>query len=257
MLINHESPLFLLEESFKFNDYEYILPLFWDIEEYRNHFIKAKQRGRFIILDNGLFEGKLEDKEKLLQIYEEINPDVLISPDSWNNARETWNLYQEWKNIVDPSKLMGVIQASTVWDARYLYTQFEEDGIKYIGFNHLGRFYNDCSTHSNPYFRKTLGRINFFHDFIKLNDNIHHHLLGVNLAEELKYQLDIPQIKSVDTSNPIALAFEGKSYLDDIQEKPKINIEHMMKSDLDEENKQKIITKALDNIYYFRTKYTL
>jgi len=249
MLISHEVPLALLEESFEFNDYDYCLPMFWKHEEYRNHFIKAREKGRFIILDNGLFEGKLEDKDTLLEIVKVIDPDVVISPDAWNDYKTTLEHYMEWKEIIDPDKLMVVIQAEHGHQARLMYEVLTDNGVKYIGFNHLGAFYDDFGIHPNPSLRKTLGRINFLHS-LELNDQVHHHLLGTNLAEEFKYY-DLPQIKTIDTSNPVILAYENKDYLLPHINKPETKMESIMDVELGEDQK----IKMLNNIKYFRKYY--
>lgn len=254
MIVSHEVPLMLLEDSFEFNDYDYCLPLFWENEQYRDHFIKAREKGRFIILDNGLFEGQLESTEKLLKIIEIIQPDVVISPDAWNDAETTWRHYQKWKNIIDPDKLMVVLQANTKEEATNLYYKLVEDGVKYIGFNHLGKFYDDFSNHSNHSLRKTLGRIEFTHS-LKLNNNVHHHLLGTNLAEEFKYQQDLPQIKSLDTSNPVVLAFENQVYTIDITEKPKTKMEHIMSYDFSEHAQKVFTSLAKYNIKQFKQNF--
>ena len=44
MKISHEVPSFLLEESFKFNDFDYLLPLFWKYPEYQEHFKNAREQ---------------------------------------------------------------------------------------------------------------------------------------------------------------------------------------------------------------------
>lgn len=249
MLISHEVPLMLLEESFNFNDYDYCLPMFWKHEEYRNHFIKAREKGRFIILDNGLFEGKIEAKETLLEIIEAINPDVVISPDAWNDYKTTLENFMEWKDIINPDKLMVVLQAENGHQAQVMYDVLANEGIKYIGFNHLGAFYDDFAVHPNSSLRKTIGRINFLHK-LELSNDVHHHLLGTNLAEEFKYY-DLPQIKTADTSNPVILAYENKDYLLPQINKPKTKMESIMDMELDESQ----MVKMLNNIKYFRNYF--
>ena len=97
MKVSHEIPLELLEKSFEFNDYDYFLPTFATNEQYLNHFIEARKRDRFIIMDNGLFENDLKDEETLLYYYEMIQPDVFITPDSWNDSDTTFDNYKKWK----------------------------------------------------------------------------------------------------------------------------------------------------------------
>lgn len=215
--VSHECPLSMLEKSFEFNDYDYCLPTFLHHKKYWDHFIEARKRGRFIIMDNGLFEGEVLDEKTLLHAYETIQPDVFITPDSWNDSDITFDNYKQWKTKVDPNKIMVVLQAQTMFEAEDLYEKLVEDGVKYIGFNHLGQFYDDYSTHSHTETRKTLGRIEFI-TYMKatnrLSKDVHHHLLGCNQASEFKYypSFMFPEIKTLDTSNPVTLAFEGIDY---------------------------------------------
>ena len=78
MKVSHEIPLELLEKSFEFNDYDYFLPTFATNEQYLNHFIEARKRDRFIIMDNGLFENDLKDESTLLIIMKRFNPIFLL-----------------------------------------------------------------------------------------------------------------------------------------------------------------------------------
>ena len=81
--ICHESPLCLLEESLKYNDYQYVLPFFWDrFTEYKEFMLDyRKHKDSFIILDNGLFEGEVPTHQELINIIYEIKPDIFIVPD--------------------------------------------------------------------------------------------------------------------------------------------------------------------------------
>ena len=202
-----------------------------------NHFIKAREKNRFIIMDNGLFENDLKDEKTLLEYYNLIQPDVFITPDTWNDMDKTWENYNTWKTKVDPNKIMVVLQANDMFEAEEMYEKLVEDGVKYIGFNHLGKYYDDFSCHPHFETRKTLGRIEFI-SYLKetgrLNKHVHHHLLGVNKINELSYYPSVyfPEIKSADTSNPITLAFEGIDYekYPNIQFKPKTKVEDVFTS---------------------------
>jgi hypothetical protein len=58
MKISHELPLSLLEHSLDWNDFEYCLPHLLDKHpDYRQYFLDSRERDRFIIMDNGLFEA--------------------------------------------------------------------------------------------------------------------------------------------------------------------------------------------------------
>ena len=144
--VSHEVPLALLEDSYVFNGYDYCLPhLLFKYDKYKNYFVQARNDGRFIIMDNGLFENVDHTEEELLEAIDLIKPNVFVSPDAWNDSETTWNNYLKWKEKVDPSKLMVVIQAESADEAIKLYIRLVEDGVKYIGFNHSGVFYQFSS----------------------------------------------------------------------------------------------------------------
>ena len=237
MKVSHECPLKMLNKSFEFNDYDYFLPTFAKYDDYLNHFIEARKQGRFIIMDNGLFEDDLKDEETLLEYYNLIQPDVFIVPDAWNDCETTLDNYYKWKTKVDHNKIMVVMQAKNMFEAEDLYVKLVEDGIKYICFNHLGDYYDDFSTHPHFETRKTLGRVEFITYLQvtnRLSEDVHHHLLGCNYAYEFKYYPSVyfPEIKSCDTSNPITIAFEGIDYEKHqaISFKPKTKVEHIFES---------------------------
>ena len=55
--VSHEVPPVLLDLSKHFNDYDYMLPHLMDENEaYRDYFINAKKKERYIVMDNSLHE---------------------------------------------------------------------------------------------------------------------------------------------------------------------------------------------------------
>ena len=256
MKVSHEVPFSMLEDSLEFNDYQYILPHLLTNKNYYDFMIDyRKQDGSFIIMDNGLFEGVDHSEEELLAAVDIIKPDVFITPDAWNEADVTLDNYRKWKDKIDPEKIMVVLQANDMFEVEELYNELVEDGCKYIGFNHLAKFYDDYSCHPHFETRKTLGRIEFISwmkETNKLDKDVHHHLLGCNLASEFKYYPSVyfPEIKTCDTSNPISLAFEGVKYTEGIMFKPKTKIDHII-NDFDE----KKIQLAKENIKYFKENF--
>ena len=256
MKVSHEVPFSMLEDSLEFNDYQYILPHLLTNKNYYDFMIDyRKQDGSFIIMDNGLFEGVDHSEEELLAAVDIIKPDVFITPDAWNEADVTLDNYRKWKYKVDPEKIMVVLQANDMFEAEELYSELVEDGCKYIGFNHLAKFYDDYSCHPHFETRKTLGRIEFISwmkETNKLDKDVHHHLLGCNLASEFKYYPSVyfPEIKTCDTSNPISLAFEGVKYTEGIMFKPKTKIDNI----IDSVDRGKIWL-AKENIKYFKENF--
>ena len=68
MKISHELPLSLLHHSYEWNDYDYCLPHLLDkYKQYNLFFQKSRKDKRFIIMDNGLFEGVEHTIEDLLE----------------------------------------------------------------------------------------------------------------------------------------------------------------------------------------------
>ena len=79
MKISHELPLSLLHRGYEWNDYDYCLPHLIDkYEQYRLYFQKARLDKRFIIMDNGLFEGVKHTTEDLLDKIWLVSPSVFI-----------------------------------------------------------------------------------------------------------------------------------------------------------------------------------
>ena len=88
---SHEVPLCLLEDSRKFNTYDYCLPhLLDENQDYLEFFRKSKKDGRYIIMDNSLHElGKAYDSYRLLHWINELKPNEFIIKTK-TNSRFYW-----------------------------------------------------------------------------------------------------------------------------------------------------------------------
>jgi hypothetical protein len=230
MKICHEMPLNLLGHSKYYNDYEYCLPTFWfKHPEYKQHYLEAKKQGRFIILDNGLFEGDTFSNEELLGIIKELQPDIFIVPDGWNDPETTltnaskWMNYKQWSKeaivplIPEGTELMVVVQGKDYSEITTLYEKCTKIGYTYFSINHSSSAYqyDECS-HPSKVVAQMFGRIHligelYSQDYIKGNHYIH--LLGASLPQEfLYYPKQWSFIKSVDTSNPIIFGLKKQYY---------------------------------------------
>ena len=58
-------------------------------EEYRKHFAKMAANGRFVLMDNGAAEGSQLQPERLLEMYEQINPTEIVLPDTLYESGST------------------------------------------------------------------------------------------------------------------------------------------------------------------------
>ena len=104
MKISHELPLSLMKFAYKWNDYDYCLPHLIDqYPEYKEFFEYSREHGRFIIMDNGLFEGVNHTTEDLISKIELIQPDVFVVPDAWNDSKTTLTNAEEWIKNIKPS----------------------------------------------------------------------------------------------------------------------------------------------------------
>ncbi len=255
MQISHELTPQLMKDGFgEYNDYDFILPRFWkNDEEYKDYYQKSK---KFKILDNGLFEGDTFTNTQLVEIINEVQPDIFISPDAWNDSNETYKKAKYWKNIIsaqlpEKTKLMVVMQGNIYGDFENLYQQCEDLGYRYFAFNHSSRAYGLNGSHTNHLVNQMWGRISLIHflkstQYIKPNHYIH--LLGCSLPQEFMYYEDI-KIDSVDTSNPIVCGAQSISYTQGgLLIKPKNKIEEYFNVDLSYQ-----YDEIQDNISYFRT----
>ena len=139
MKISHELPLSLFQYSAEFNDYEYCLPHLLDkFPDYRQFFLDSSERGRFIIMDNGLFEGVKHTTQDLLEKIDLIEPNIFIVPDEWNDRDITAKNAKHWTQYKLPfkTKLMVVLQGKNVNEIHTLYQQCVD-----LGYTHFALWF--------------------------------------------------------------------------------------------------------------------
>jgi hypothetical protein len=219
MKLSFESPLSLLEESLKYNDYQYILPHLTDsYPEYADFMLKYGQDpNAFIIMDNGLFEGVSHTDDDLIAKINKFEPDIFIVPDAWNKSDKTFRNAKKWINIIKPklndrTELMVVIQGKTLGDIIGLYSTCYDLGYRHFAFNHSLEFYQNIFPHIDKLVSQMMGRIlliNVLLDKGIIDISSYHHLLGASNINEFKYYKGYDFIKSADTSAPIINAFKG------------------------------------------------
>ena len=245
MKVSHELPLGLMHYGYEWNDYDYCLPHLIDqYEQYRLYFQKARLDNRFIIMDNGLFEGVTHTTEDLLDKINLIRPNVFIVPDEWNDSAATLRNAKEWinnhkSNIPEEVELMAVCQGKTMGELITTYQTLLDLGYTHIAFNHSSIAYQERyetigsrkPLHASMYGRIELIRMLVASDIV--NKNVYHHLLGCSLPQEFMAYGDFDWIKSCDTSNPILVGAEGVRYDDNgIDWKPKEKLEYYFEKDL-------------------------
>jgi len=219
MKISHEVPICLLEDSLWFNDYQYCLPHLLDqSEEYKDFFIKAKQNGVYIIMDNSLHElGYAYDSERLLYWINELKPNEFIVPDVWQDRQGSIKNAREWSKIELPGEVtkVAVVQAINLMEAMACYQDYRDLGYTKIAFSYGADYYKELSNHPNPDLAKALGRIYMISHLYKIKliqDDHRVHLLGCASPFEFSLYKNTKYIESIDTSNPIMATLDGIKY---------------------------------------------
>ena len=251
MKISHELPLSLINNAYEWNDYDYCLPhLIDESTRYKLFFQKARVDKRFIIMDNGLFEGVEHTTNDLLEKIYLIHPDIFIVPDVWNDSTITIRSAKHWminykNNLPEGVNLMAVCQGNSIGELVTTYQTLLDLGYKHIAFNHSSIAYQDIfkdKESSLPEDKRILnyqmfGRMEFIRRLVEkdtIDRNCYHHLLGCSLPQEVMAYGDWKFIKSVDTSNPILVGADGNRYQENgLTYKPKDKLEHYFEKNLD------------------------
>jgi hypothetical protein len=261
MQVSHELPLNLLNKSYSWNDYDYCLPHLIDKHTaYKEYFTRARNHGRFIICDNGLFEGVTHTEKDLIEKINLIKPDIFIVPDEWNDTAITHRNAKYWMNTLKSqlpkeTELMIVMQGHSLGDFMNLYNQSIALGYTHFAFNHSSIYYQHDGYHPNHLVNQMMNRIYVISRLYKegiIKDSHYIHLLGASLPQEFLYYNDPKYafIKSVDTSNPVIVGALGQFYEEyGLLTKPKNKIEEFM----EKEFSKKEIEVIQSNINKFKS----
>ena len=245
MLVSHESPISMLDESRNYNDYDYALVHLFEKEpEYYNFFKVSKTLGREILLDNSIFElGHAFDPIKFAKYVFELRPTYYVVPDVLEDSQQTCSSFNKFTlNYPDlPGLKIGVVQGKTYQElvecyrfmanhADYIAISFDYSWYQTITFSNVG-----CKLQQQMKGRRRL--IKMLIDDGIWDHSKPHHLLGCSLAQEFKDYKFISSIRSVDTSNPIVAGLVGKRYYKGIGllDKPKTLLADLINSPVDDE----------------------
>ena len=246
MKVSHELPLGLMHHAYEWNDYDYCLPHLLDqYEQYKLFFQKSKKDKRFVIMDNGLFEGVEHTIEDLLEKTHLIQPDIFIVPDAWNDSTSTVRSAKHWmmnygKKLKEIGvELMAVCQGQDMGELIITYQTLVDLGYTHIAFNHSSVAYEKAYPGEMPKLKKQMyGRMEFIRRLVEsgsIRKNHYHHLLGCSLPQEFMAYSDWKFIRSCDTSNPILVGAEGVRYTDSgINFKPEHKLEHYFEKNLED-----------------------
>ena len=248
LLVSHESPIQLFEESLEYNDYQYCLVhLMEESDQYRDWFLTVNKRfGADVLLDNSIFElGESFAPKKYAYWLKKINPNYYIIPDVLEDATGTMDQWYDWEAKYEPKDCkaarIGVVQGKTWSDLIECY-QFMSREADYIAISFDYSYYKYTGNGTDKLELWCSGRQRFIQDLIDKgywNWSKPHHLLGCSLAKEFKYYVDkrITNIRSCDTSNPIVAALKGLKYNSDLglREKPSTMLCDLINADVDDD----------------------
>jgi hypothetical protein len=219
-------------------------------EQYKLFFLKARKDDRFIIMDNGLFEGVTHTTQDLLSKIELLQPNIFIVPDAWNDSTVTLRNAKSWmtnykQGLPEGVELMAVVQGKTFGDLIITYQSLVDLGYKHIAFNHSSKAYQTLGTGASPVHKQMLGRNYIINKLMEMNiimKSYYHHLLGCSLPQELKMYdnkiFNYKFINSIDTSNPIIVGAINNRYEHyGFPFKPEQKIEDIFEKDLSEQLK--------------------
>jgi len=223
MLISHESPLCLLNESRKYNHYDYALVhLFEEIPSYYQFFVDSLKMGRRVILDNSIFElGKSFEPDRFLYWINQLKPSEYIIPDVLEDALGTMDQALDWKEnqsskVPTGLKSIGVVQGKTYSDIVNCYNYLDINiGVDKLAFSFDYSLYQELHPHENKWVSFALGRAQLLSMLIRdriINTDKPHHLLGCALPIEFMFYRDYKWLESLDTSNPVVHGLLGIGY---------------------------------------------
>ena len=257
--IAHEVPLCLLEESRKFNDYDYALVhLFKQYPEYLQFFKDSVEMGREVLLDNSIFELKTAfDDVEFANWVEELRPTRYIIPDVLDDCEKTIQGIDRWRNHFEylPGRTIGVVQGKTYEELTKCYLHIVENcdevALCFPHSHHQSKGLTKQAFHERM-LNRTLLIDNWITDGI-IQETKRHHLLGCLLPQEFKKYGGLDFLYSLDTSNPIIHGYKGVRYdrgtLDD---KIDMKMAENMEIQLSEKNKADI----MHNVKQFRENIT-
>ena len=244
--ISHEAPKVLLNDSMKFNDYDYCLVhLLDEYPEYKEYYMNAVKSGRNVLLDNSIFElGVAFDSKLYAEKVKELKPTQYIIPDVLDDGPATIESYKKFIESYDELEgiKIGVVQGKTYNEFKECYEFMSEHADKIaISFNTV--CFENLTNYEDKLSKWCYGRpiaiLKLQEDKV-WNFDKPHHLLGCSLYKEFKNNNDFyirSNVESLDTSNPIVAGIKKLKYDDTngLQTKPSVKLFELLDAELDEE----------------------
>jgi hypothetical protein len=177
-------------------------------EDYLSAYYQAREKGDYLILDNGCAEGQLVDGRTLLRFASQIGAHEIVAPDVMDcgpctvKATQAW--VSEYRNQIRDYSIMGVLQGRTQIDwQRTLRAYSEMDEITAIGVPKV----HVRTDGSDARLRLVRAIHNEYPGRFKI------HLLGLNgiFPTEVALLQFPDYVRSMDSSQPYKLTEAGKT----------------------------------------------
>lgn len=243
LLVSHESPISILDDSKDYNDYDYALVhLFETHPEYYEFFKNSVKLGREVLLDNSIFElGESFDSDKFAHYVKELKPTYYIVPDVLEDGYKTIQQFIDFNKKHDdlPGLQIGVVQGKTYDEIVECY-KFMSDHADYIAISFDYSYYTVTGRGKNQLERWCDGRRKLIDDLKRdgiWNYYKPHHLLGCSLAKEFKNYTNDKSIRSVDTSNPVVAGIKELRYNGNLglKDKPSVKLADLIDTKVTED----------------------
>lgn len=255
MLVSHETPISLLEQSRLYNDYDYALVhLFETHPEYYNFFKSSLLQGREVLLDNSIFELKEAfNPKKYAEYVRELRPTYFIVPDVLENSNATINSYTDFRSKYSdlPGMWIGAVQGEAYDEIVECY-KYMSEFADYIAISFDFSWYQQIgrSQSFDPHLQKLERMCDGRQKLIRMliadgvwNHKKPHHLLGNSLPQEISFYKNIPSVRSVDTSNPVVAGIHNIRYIKNygMSMKPEVKLADLIDHDVTDEQKADIL----------------
>ncbi|MBE9183862.1 hypothetical protein IQ270_03760 [Microcoleus sp. LEGE 07076] len=233
-----ESPISMMNELCPLGDIELcFVHLFKENSVYRDYYLDAKKKGRFLILDNGIMElGYSMSSDDLITSTSELQPDLVTPPEILGDGDSTLKLTYAFAEAFERSKLypstkiLGVAHGSSLqsW-CKTFQELLQIPYISRIAVPYRIPFDVTQSTRNCSELEAfVVRRVDICNWIDEKYPNTEIHLFGLAHPSEVNYQAKHNFIKSIDTSLPIMAATRNIRYdvLDfGLYEKDRLNIQ--------------------------------
>jgi hypothetical protein len=268
--VAHEAPVSIMEQVQQVTDYDYALSVCFDkVDGYFDFFRNAKKKGRWVLLDNGIFEEGVAMEAGLYADWVvTLQPNEYIVPDVLENAEKTMSNFDNWlKTYGDlPGRRIGVAQGKTLKELVECYKFMSDKADKIaISFDY-SLYLNEVAPQGAPAVNKWIGWVRGRQYVLEqlymtgiLNAKKPHHLLGASLPAEFGTYTRVPfgqYIESLDTSNPVVYAIKRGQYPSSIHHVSD-KISQKLKDLITVPKTDKLVVDAVANITQFRTQNNL